>query len=80
MDEKEYKDFLKDILSQLIELAQLMSQKYTKSKIRKSLPPSFSYIIQELLYENSKDVDKEQYYSAIISSIFKTKREKNFLN
>jgi fructose-1,6-bisphosphatase-3 len=79
MDEKEYKDFLKDILSQLIELAQLMSQKYTKSKIRKSLPPSFSYIIQELLYENSKDVDKEQYYSAIISSIFKTKREKNFL-
>jgi fructose-1,6-bisphosphatase-3 len=79
MDETEYKEFLKDILSQLIELAQLMCQKYTKSKIRKSLPASFSYIIQELLYENSKDVDKEQYYSAIISSIFKTKREKNFL-
>lgn len=79
MDEIPYQQFLKDILAQLIELAQLMSQKYTKSKIRKSLPDAFSYIIQELLYENSKDVDKEQYYVAIITSIFKTKREKNFL-
>lgn len=79
MDEIAYQQFLKDILAQLIELAQLMSQKYTKSKIRKSLPEAFSYIIQELLYENSNDVDKEQYYVAIITSIFKTKREKNFL-
>jgi len=79
MNEDAYQTFLKEILSQLISLAKLMSQKYTKSKIRKSLPHSFSYIIQELLYENSNDVDKEQYYSAILSSIFKTKREKNFL-
>lgn len=79
LTEDAYKDFLKKLLSKLIELAKLMSQKYTKSKIRKSLPPSFSYIIQELLYENSNDIDKEQYYSAILSAIFQTKREKNFL-
>jgi len=79
LTEDAYKDFLKKLLSKLIDLAKLMSQKYTKSKIRKSLPPSFSYIIQELLYENSNDIDKEQYYSAILSAIFQTKREKNFL-
>jgi len=76
---EDYKNFLKDLLAKLIDLAKLMSQKYTKSKVRKSLPESFSYIIQELLYENSRDIDKEQYYYAILDAIFQTKREKNFL-
>lgn len=75
----EFKEFTRGMLLDLISLASFLSKKYTKSKVRKTLPKMFSYIIQELLYENSQHEDKEKYYSAILDSIFKTKREKNFL-
>ena len=75
----EFKTFIRLMLLDLISLASLLAQKYTKSKVRKTLPTMFSYIIQELLYENRQHTDKEKYYDAILDAIFKTKREKNFL-
>lgn len=77
--EDEYEPFIRKKLLDLIVLSKEMSKKYTKSKIRKSLPDSFSYIIQELLYESSNNVDKSLYYKSILDAIFKTDREKNFL-
>jgi len=74
----EFKIFLRERLLDLITLSKQMSQKYTKSKIRKSLPKEFAYIIQELIYESSSNTDKSRYYSSILDAIFKTKREKNF--
>ena len=76
---KEYKPFIRKILLNCISLSKLMSQKYTKSKIRKTLPEPFAYIIQELLFESTDIKDKEMYYNAIIDAIFKTRREQNFL-
>ena len=75
----EYNPFIRKKLLSLIELSKHMAKKYTKSKIRKSLPDEFAYIIQELIYENIIDVDKSKYYNSILDAIFKTKREKNFL-
>ena len=49
------------------------------SKVRKSLPNEFSYVIQELIYESSSHEDKELYYQAIIDAIFETKRESKFI-
>lgn len=75
-------DFNKLIRTKLLELIKLCShlaQKYTKSKVRKMLPESFSYIIQELLYEDRHLNDKSEYYNSILDAIFLTKREKNFL-
>lgn len=79
LDEKEYEPFIRNKLLDLIILSKEMSKKYTKSKIRKSLPDAFSYIIQELIYESSANIDKNLYYHSILDAIFKTEREKNFL-
>jgi len=75
----EFDRFTRQKLLELIKLSSFLSQKYTKSKVRKSLPPMFSYIIQELLYENRLHDDKVKYYDSILDAIYKTKREKNFL-
>jgi fructose-1,6-bisphosphatase-3 len=75
----EFKKFTRKMLLDLISLASFLSKKYTKSKVRKTLPPVFSYIIQELLFENRQHEDKELYYNAILNAIYETKREKNFL-
>ncbi len=74
-----FNKFIRTKLLELIKLCSLLSQKYTKSKIRKMLPDSFSYIIQELLYEDQNLTDKIEYYSSILDAIFLTKRQKNFL-
>ena len=47
-------------LKNLIELARLLSSKYTRSKVRKALPEEFSYIIDELLHAQT-DEDNNQY-------------------
>ena len=75
----EYRKFIRNKLLELITLCNHMAQKYTKSKIRKMLPEAFSYIIQELLYEDRHLSDKSEYYNSILDAIFLTKREKNFL-
>jgi len=58
------------VLSQLIEVAKLLSSKYTRSKVRKAMPQEFAYIIDELLHVQ-KDEDDNQvlYHSKIIDTI-----------
>ena len=45
------------ILNELIEIARLLSSKYTRSKVRKALPMDYAYIIDELLHAQ-KDEDQ----------------------
>ncbi len=77
--EKQVTQILREQLMQMIDLAKHIVTKYTKSKVRKSLPNEFSYVIQELIYESSSHEDKELYYQAIIDAIFETKRESKFI-
>ena len=79
LNKEDFHTFLRDKLLEIIRICSHLTQKYTKWKLHKSLPKAFSYIIQELLYENSRHEDKQQYYNTILDAIFKTKREKNFL-
>ena len=51
-----------------------MSSKYTRSKVRKSLPEEFAYIIEELLHESTEDHNKQAYFNVIIQTIIKTRR------
>lgn len=44
-------------------------RKYTRSKMRKSFPPKFAYIIEELLNEMANKKDKVDYYTSIIDKI-----------
>ena len=48
-------------IHQLVKICRDVSSKYTRSKVRKSLPQDFSYIIEELLHERTDDIDKAAY-------------------
>lgn len=56
-------------VSLLVSATNYASKKYTRSKVRKALPPRFSYIIEELLTESHENHDKEHYIHAIIEKI-----------
>lgn len=56
-------------LYRLIEVCKLACGKYTRSKVRKTLPEKYAYIIDELLNCDAKNINKEQYYNKIIESI-----------
>ena len=61
-------------IDQLITLIKFSASKYTRSKLRKSLPKRFSYIIEELLYQVKSNTDKEEYYNQIISDVLTLKQ------
>ncbi|MFW5889408.1 MAG: fructose-bisphosphatase class III, partial [Bacillota bacterium] len=79
LDSEKLKSLLEEQLFYMIRLAKNIVSKYTKSKVGKTLPKEFSYIIQELIYESRSHEDKGKYYDAIIDAIFKTKRESIFI-
>ena len=59
--ETDMADWYHITIHQLVKVCRDVSSKYTRSKVRKSLPPDFSYIIQELLHERTEDSDKADY-------------------
>ncbi len=63
----------------LVKVCRDVSSKYTRSKVRKALPPEFSYIIQELLHERTEDTNKSAYVSAIIDTIISTGSAEDFI-
>lgn len=73
-------DWYRLILSQLIEVAKLLSSKYTRSKVRKAMPEDFSYIIDELLHVQ-KDEDDNQvlYHKKIIDTILNIENADEFI-
>ena len=77
--ETDLDDWYQITLNQLVKVCQNVSSKYTRSKVRKSLPEEFSYIIQELLHESSVDPNKYAYINVIISTIISTKRADDFI-
>lgn len=77
--EKDLDDWYLITLNQLVKVCQNVSSKYTRSKVRKSLPPEFSYIIQELLHESSVEPNKHAYIDVIIKTIISTRRADNFI-
>ena len=77
--ETELDDWYQITLNQLVKVCQNVSSKYTRSKVRKSLPRDFSYIIQELLHESSIDPNKQAYINVIISTIISTRRADDFI-
>ena len=43
----------------LIEVCKTTASKYTRSKVRKALPPDYAYVIEELITEKAEVLDKE---------------------
>lgn len=72
-------DFYNITLYRLVKVTQSVSSKYTRSKVRKSLPKEFAYIIEELLHESPSEEDKQAYFSRIIETIISTGQADAFI-
>ncbi len=75
---KAYNEYIEINLRRLIHVCRLISTKYTKSKVRKALPVDYAYIIEELLYEVSKE-NKQSYYESIIKKMISLDRGSHFI-
>jgi fructose-1,6-bisphosphatase-3 len=77
--ETDLEDWYRITIHQLVKVCRDVSSKYTRSKVRKSLPQDFSYIIEELLHESLGDSDKAAYVSVIVNTIISTGRADDFI-
>lgn len=77
--EPDIDDWYHITLHHLVSVCRDVSSKYTRSKVRKSLPADFSYIIQELLHERTDDKNKSAYVNVIIDTIISTGRADDFI-
>lgn len=72
-------DWYKITLYRLIEVSKQVAAKYSRSKVRKALPEDFAYIIEELITEKAKSIDKESYYNEIVNTIIRLDRAEAFI-
>ena len=62
----------------LVLVCETVSAKYTRSRVRKSVPEKLRYIVDELL-NVTDDVNKDYYYDKIIGSIIETGIAESFI-
>ena len=77
--EPDIDDWYHITIHQLVKVCRDVSSKYSRSKVRKSLPEDFSYIIEELLHERPDDQDKAAYVAVIVDTIISTGRADDFI-
>jgi len=77
--EPDLKKYYVKTLIHMVEITRNLASKYTRSKVRKSLPSDFQYIIDELLNVNENLMNKEAYFSAIIKTIIDLERADDFI-
>ena len=77
--ETDIDDWYHITIHQLVRVCRDVSSKYTRSKVRKTLPEEFSYIIEELLHERTEDQDKAAYVAVIVDTIITTGRADDFI-
>ena len=76
--EKRYNDDWQRInIYRLVRICKEVSSKYTRSKVRKKMPPAFAYIIDELLHVDYNDENKK-IYSYNVNSIQKNSDKQFF--
>lgn len=77
LEKENIEEWYEVTLYRMIKLCKTVSDKYTRMKVRKALPPEFSYIIDELLYEQSSN--KKSYYDNIVKTIIELDRADAFI-
>lgn len=78
-EEPDLDDFYNITLHRLVRVLQSVSSKYTRSKVRKSLPKEYAYIIEELLHEAPSGENKQPYYNRIVETIISTGQADDFI-
>jgi len=77
--EKNIDEWYAVTLQRLIEVTRATASKYTRSKVRKSLPADFAYIIEELLHESPTSQNKARYFDGIVKTIIRVERASEFI-
>ncbi len=68
-NEQDFDAWQKETIKKLVRITRVVSRKYTRSKVRKSLPEEYCYIIEELLYETDHGGNKQLYYDSVVNNI-----------
>ncbi len=68
-----------ELIYELIDVAKLVSAKYTRSKVRKALPSDYSYIMDELINMPYHSIEKSEYYRNIINGIIELNNADKFI-
>ena len=67
-------------IMRLVRLARLLSGLYTRSKVRKALPPTYAYIIDELLRASGQgERSRHEYHKRIVDTIVETGAGDDFI-
>ena len=77
--ETELLDWYKINLYRLVEICRASSSGYTRSKVRKALPSTFSYVLEELLNERYTDRNRETYFDGIVKTIIDIGKADEFI-
>lgn len=72
-------DWQRTAIFRLVQICKEVSSKYTRSKVRKKMPPAFAYIIDELIHVDYNDDNKKVYYNEIIRSIIDIEMAESFI-
>lgn len=65
-------DWRKVTILRLTRVCKAASSKYSRSKVRKALPPAFAYVIDELMSGHPEIENQADYYNAIIDAVIET--------
>lgn len=69
--EQDISDWYNVTLHRLVLMLRRVSSKYTRSKVRKSMPDDFAYLIEELITEKEEVNDKQAYYNEILQTVIR---------
>lgn len=77
---KNNEEWYRVILGELIDIARLLSSKYTRSKVRKAMPKEYAYILDELIHVQ-KDEDDNQvvYHRNILDTLLELQNADEFI-
>lgn len=68
-----------ETIEHLLTIVRFSSSKYTRSKVRKALPETYAYILEELIYPYDEITDKKAYYRQIIRKIIELDEAERFI-
>lgn len=68
-----------ETIEYLLTIVRFSSSKYTRSKVRKALPQSYAYILEELIYPYDETTNKAEYYRQIIKKIIELNEAERFI-
>lgn len=72
-------EWYRTMIHRLVIVARVASSKFTRSKVRKQMPPTYAYAIDELLSIDENIPNRAIYYQEIINSIISTEAADEFI-